>query len=48
VVPITWCIFHYMVPLGERVKAEMVRGGSEKTDYRTLRGCLFSLFASQE
>ena len=31
VVPITWCFFHYMVPLGKRVKAEMRRGGSEKT-----------------
>jgi hypothetical protein len=26
-----------MVPLGKHVKAEMVMGGSEKTDYRNLR-----------
>jgi len=25
-----------MVPLGKRVKAEIVRGGSEKPDYRNL------------
>ena len=34
VVPITWCIFHYMVSLPLTVKAEMRKGGSEKTDYR--------------
>src|SRR5437764_2144053 len=36
VVPITCYYFHYMVPLGERVKAEMRRGGTEKRDYRNL------------
>src|SRR4051794_22567652 len=34
VIPITWCFFHYMVPCPLTVKAEMVKGGSEKTDYR--------------
>src|SRR4029453_10883859 len=32
--PITWCFFHYMVPVHDAVKAEIVRGGSGKTDYR--------------
>src|SRR6478735_7510181 len=36
VIPITWCFFHYMVPLPMAVKAEMRRGGSGKTDYRNL------------
>src|SRR6516165_9134905 len=35
-VPITCCFFHYMVPLLDAVKAESVRGGSGKTDYRPL------------
>jgi hypothetical protein len=34
VVPITWYFFHYMVPLPACVKAEIVRCGSEKPDYR--------------
>src|SRR2546430_11456075 len=36
VIPITWCFSHYMVPRPTCVKAEIVRGGSEKTDYRNL------------
>src|SRR2546430_17663563 len=36
VVPITWCYFHYMVPRPLAVKAEIVRGGSGKPDYRNL------------
>src|SRR5215831_19885277 len=35
-VPITWCFFHYMVSVRDAVKAEVVRGGSGKTDYRNL------------
>jgi hypothetical protein len=31
-----------MAPLGERVKAEIVKRGSEKTDYRTLFQNYFS------
>jgi hypothetical protein len=31
---ITWYFFHYMVPLPWVVKAEIVRCGSEKPDYR--------------
>src|SRR5215217_1256124 len=34
VVPITYRYFHYMVPLPLAVKAEIVRGGSGKPDYR--------------
>src|SRR5262245_6960548 len=33
-VPITWCFFHYMVPLHDAVKAVAGNGGSGKTDYR--------------
>src|SRR5262249_25399940 len=34
VVPITWCFSHYMVSVLDAVKAEIVKGGSGKTDYR--------------
>src|SRR5262247_4772585 len=33
-VPITWCFFHYMVPLLDGVKADVGRRGSGKRDYR--------------
>ena len=33
-IPITWCFFHYMVPLPDAVKADEGKRGSEKTDYR--------------
>ena len=36
-VPITWCFFHYMVSVLDAVKAERVRSGSEKPDYRYLK-----------
>src|SRR4029453_12845515 len=36
VVPITWCNFHYMVPVPLAVKAGMMKRGSEKRDYRNL------------
>src|SRR5437763_13517980 len=37
VVPITWCIFHYMVPRPVAVKAEMRKCGTENPDYRNKR-----------
>src|SRR2546423_11993319 len=42
-VPITWYFFHYMVPRPLAVKAEIVRGGSGKTDYRhrSRIGCVY-------
>ena len=33
-----------MVPLGTRVKAEIMRGGSGKPDYRNLCACALYLF----
>src|SRR5262245_1750657 len=36
-IPITWCFIHYMVPVRDAVKAEIVKCGSGKTDYRNLR-----------
>jgi hypothetical protein len=36
VVPVTSLFMSYMVPLGERVKAEMMKCGTEKRDYRNL------------
>src|SRR5947209_16774437 len=36
VVPITWCSIHYMVPSPVAVKAEMMKCGTEKRDYRNL------------
>src|ERR671929_444565 len=37
-VPITWYFSHYMVPHPLAVKAEMLRCGSGKRDYRNLGG----------
>src|SRR5215475_6506111 len=33
-VPITWCFFHYMVPLYDAVKAVAGKCGSGNQDYR--------------
>src|SRR5262245_27753179 len=33
-IPITWCFIHYMVSVRDAVKAEIVKCGSGKTDYR--------------
>jgi hypothetical protein len=42
-VPITYVFFYYMVPVPDAVKAEIVRGGSGKTDYRyhARTGCVY-------